>query len=119
MKSKASAARPRVLVIFGNIPLLGHERGNIQVFNALKERGVEALFVTHKEYGHEVIQPALDRLGHRWTWRPTRACSRAGWTSGRGLRDCDLPPRAWSSSGASDENSSRPMCIPDMQCTFL
>ena len=67
MKAKASAGRPRVLVIFGSIPLLGHERGNIQVFNALKERGVEALFVTHKEYGHEVIQPALDRLGHRWT----------------------------------------------------
>ena len=56
----------RVLVVFGNIPLLGHERGNIQVFNALKERGVDALFVTHKEYGHEVIQPELDRLGHRW-----------------------------------------------------
>lgn len=58
---------PRVLVLFGNIPLLGHERGNIQVFNALKEYGVDALFVTHKEYGHEVIQPELDRLGHRWT----------------------------------------------------
>jgi glycosyltransferase involved in cell wall biosynthesis len=56
----------RVLVVFGNIPLLGHERGNIQVFNALKVRGVDALFVTHKEYGHEVIQPELDRLGHRW-----------------------------------------------------
>ena len=56
----------RVLVVFGNIPLLGHERGNIQVFNALKARGVDALFVTHKEYGHEVIQPELDRLGHRW-----------------------------------------------------
>ena len=67
MKAKASAGRPRVLVIFGSIPLLGHERGNIQVFNALKERGVEALFVTHKEYGHEHIQPELDRLGHRWT----------------------------------------------------
>jgi len=56
----------RVLVVFGTIPLLGHERGNIQVFNALKKRGVDALFVTHKEYGHEMIQPELDRLGHRW-----------------------------------------------------
>ncbi len=56
----------RVLVLFGNIPLLGHERGNIQVFNALKARGVDALFVTHKEWGHESIQPELDRLGHRW-----------------------------------------------------
>src|SRR5690606_3438035 len=59
-------AATRVLVLFGNIPLLGHERGNIQVFNALKARGVDALFVTHKEYGHEYIQPELDRLGHRW-----------------------------------------------------
>ena len=69
-ESQTAPRRPRVatrvLVLFGNIPLLGHERGNIQVFNALKARGVDALFVTHKEYGHEVIQPELDRLGHRW-----------------------------------------------------
>lgn len=57
----------RVLVVFGTIPLLGHERGNIQVFNALKKRGADALFVTNKGYGHEMIQPELDRLGHRWT----------------------------------------------------
>lgn len=56
----------RALVVFGNIPLLGHERGNMQVFNALKTRGVDALFVTNKAYGHEVIQPELDLLGHRW-----------------------------------------------------
>lgn len=56
----------RVLVIFGNIPLLGQERGNIQVFKALKG-AVDALFVTHKEYGYEIIQPTLDALGLRWT----------------------------------------------------
>lgn len=60
-------AQPRVLVMLGGIPLWGQERGNIQVFTALKDAGVDALFVTHKGYGHEVIQPALDKLGLRWT----------------------------------------------------
>lgn len=58
---------PRVLVMLGGIPLHGQERGNIQVFTALKDAGVECLFVTHKTYGHESIQPALDRLGLPWT----------------------------------------------------
>lgn len=58
---------PRVLVQLGGIPLHGQERGNIQVFHALKDVGVQSLFVTHSEYGHESIQPALDRLGHEWT----------------------------------------------------
>jgi glycosyltransferase involved in cell wall biosynthesis len=58
---------PRVLVQLGGIPLWGQERANIQVFTALRDAGVDSLFVTHKEYGHEVIQPALDRLGHQWT----------------------------------------------------
>ena len=59
-------SKPRVLVIFGNIPLLGQERGNIQVFKAL-EHDVDALFVTHAGYGHEIIQPTLDALGLEWT----------------------------------------------------
>jgi glycosyltransferase involved in cell wall biosynthesis len=57
----------RVLVVFGNIPLLGQERGNIQVFSALKERGVDSLFVTNHEYGHLHIQPALEQRGLKWT----------------------------------------------------
>lgn len=57
----------RVLVIFGNIPLLGQERGNIQAMNAVKAAGMDTLFVTHNEYGHEVIQPTLDDFGHAWT----------------------------------------------------
>lgn len=56
-----------MLVIFGNIPLLGQERGNIQAMNAVKAGGMDTLFVTHNEYGHEVIQPTLDELGHAWT----------------------------------------------------
>ena len=57
----------RVLVMLGGIPLHGQERGNIQVFTALQGQGVEPLFVTHKGYGHESIQPLLDRLGLPWT----------------------------------------------------
>jgi len=59
--------RRRVLVLFGNAPLLGQERGNIQVFYALKKRGVDALFVTNREWGGDVVQPALDSLELNWT----------------------------------------------------
>lgn len=58
---------PRVLVVLGNLALNGQERGNIEVFNATKTAGVEALFVTHRDWGHYHIQPFLDRLGIRWT----------------------------------------------------
>ena len=61
---------PRVLVSLGGIPLFGQERGNIQVFNALRDVGVEALFVTHEKFGHQAVQPALDALGLRWTTAP-------------------------------------------------
>ena len=57
----------KVLVIFGNIPLLGQERGNIQVFRCLKEVGIDSLFVTRKRYGDLSIQPILDQLGLNWT----------------------------------------------------
>lgn len=57
----------RILVLFGNIPLLGKERGNIQALKVLAEQGAEVLFVTNKEWGHEAIQPMLDDLGLKWT----------------------------------------------------
>ena len=58
---------PRVLVVLGNFALNGQERGNIEVFSAAKDIGVEALFVTHEVWGHHYIQPALDQRGLRWT----------------------------------------------------
>jgi glycosyltransferase involved in cell wall biosynthesis len=58
---------PRVLVLLGNAALHGQERGNIEVFYAAKDVGVDALFVTHAEWGHAQIEPALERLGLRWT----------------------------------------------------
>ena len=68
--TEVSQAPIRVLVLLGGIPLHGQERGNIEVFRALKPHGVEALFVTHKGYGNELIQPFLDSLGLRWVAAP-------------------------------------------------
>lgn len=72
----------RVLVTLGGIPLWGQERGNIQVFHALREVGVDALFATHHSYGHESIQPALDGLGLHWT----TAFYPGPWVRGKGAR---------------------------------
>ena len=72
--------------MLGGIPLHGRERGNIEVFAALRGRGVEPLFVTHREYGHEAVQPALDGLGLPWT---TGAYPR--------LISRGMGPRAWAS----------------------
>lgn len=62
------SAHARVLVVLGSIPLYGKERGNIEVFRALQAvPSVDPLFVTHRDYGHENIQPELDRQGLAWT----------------------------------------------------
>ena len=75
----------RVLVMLGGIPLHGQERGNIQVFTALKDAGVEALFVTQQgvrarvdSAGPRRPRPAGGRSGR------TPASSRAGWASASG-----------------------------------
>jgi glycosyltransferase involved in cell wall biosynthesis len=57
----------RILVLFGNIPMWGQERANIQVYESLAARGVECLFVTHRDWGHVHVQPALDARGLAWT----------------------------------------------------
>lgn len=56
----------RVLVLLGNAGLNGQERGNIQVFDALKNQGVESLFVTHQQWGHSLIEPALAQRDLKW-----------------------------------------------------
>lgn len=53
----------KVLVLLNNIPLYGSERGNINVFYALKECNIESLFVTHARYGDLYINPHLEELG--------------------------------------------------------
>ena len=54
-------------MLFGNIPLYGQERSNIEVFHQLKQRGINSLFVTHKDWGFQAIQPELDKMGLKWT----------------------------------------------------
>jgi len=65
-KDRPSLSQRRILVLFGSIPLLGQERGNIQVFYALRHLGVESLFVTNEKWGGEKVQPILDSLDLKW-----------------------------------------------------
>ena len=63
--------KPRVLVLFGGIPLYGQERGNIEAVRAAKEAGlIDALFVTNERWGHLNIQPELTELCLDWTVAP-------------------------------------------------
>ena len=85
----AGSSYPRVLVALGNFALNGQERGNIEVFYAAKEVGVEALFVTHEAWGHHYIQPALDERGLAWTTLDyarhfTKRLSFGGWVQNIG-----------------------------------
>jgi glycosyltransferase involved in cell wall biosynthesis len=68
----------RVLVLFGAIPLYGQEHANIQVFDELRNEGVEALFLTNARYGHHWIHPELDRLGLRYMAVPFNLPPRRG-----------------------------------------
>jgi glycosyltransferase involved in cell wall biosynthesis len=63
----AGPAPVRVLVALGNAALFGQERENIEVLRAVREAGVDALFVTNERWGHHQIEPYLDRLGLAWT----------------------------------------------------
>jgi len=54
---------PRILVLFGNVPLLGQERANIETLHALQETGCEVRFLIRSEYTSESIQPELKRRG--------------------------------------------------------
>lgn len=55
--------KKKVLVLLNNIPLYGSERGNINVYYALKEKQIDSLFVTHSKYGYLYINPYLENLG--------------------------------------------------------
>lgn len=56
----------RALVLFGGIPLHGQERANIEIFRASSELGLKAKFVTHRERGHEQVEPHLSNLTIPW-----------------------------------------------------
>jgi glycosyltransferase involved in cell wall biosynthesis len=59
-------SRPRILAVFGNIPLYGQERGNIQALYSLQQAGCDVLLATNEEYGHINVEPHLNKLGIAW-----------------------------------------------------
>lgn len=66
-----SRTRPnRIIVLFGNVPLLGQELGNIEVMSALRHEGDDVLFLIRREWTHDTIQVELDRRGLRWAAVP-------------------------------------------------
>lgn len=78
----------RALVIFGAIPMHGQERGNIEVFRVMSELGLKARFITHRKWGHQVVQPELTRLGLEWTtaaFGPLMGKNLLGWDFFRAL----------------------------------
>jgi len=54
---------PRILVLFGNVPLLGQERANIEAMDALHQSGFTVEFLIRGEYTQDTIQAELNRRG--------------------------------------------------------
>lgn len=54
---------PRILVLFGNVPLLGQERANIEALHTLQELGCKVRFLIRAEYTRDTIQAELIRRG--------------------------------------------------------
>lgn len=52
----------RILVLFGNVPLFGNERANIETLRQLRDRGSEVLFLIRPDYTIDSIQKELRRL---------------------------------------------------------
>jgi glycosyltransferase involved in cell wall biosynthesis len=60
----------RILVLFGNVPLLGQELSNIRVLEALRAAGSDVLFLIRGEWTRDTIQPELNRCGLPWVAVP-------------------------------------------------
>lgn len=52
---------PRILALFGNVPLLGQERANIETLDALRETGCAVRFLIRAEHTATTIQAELIR----------------------------------------------------------
>lgn len=68
--SNARGEKGRILVIFGNVPLFGQERGNIEVMRILQQAGYRVRVICNGKNGNLHIQPELDRNGIPWTTAP-------------------------------------------------
>jgi glycosyltransferase involved in cell wall biosynthesis len=63
-------SQPRILVLFGNVPLLGQERANIETLHALMETDCAVRFLIRTEHTHDTIQPELTRRGIEFDFVP-------------------------------------------------
>jgi len=61
---------PRILVPFGNVPLHGQERANIELMDVLQQQGCEVLFLIRSDWTKDTIQRELDGRGLRWVAVP-------------------------------------------------
>ena len=78
-----SASEPfRILVLFGNVPLLGQELTNMNVLEAMHGAGSEVLFLIRSEWTRDTIQAELNRRGLPWVAVPYLDAVRRG----QGLR---------------------------------
>ena len=64
------AFNPRILVLFGNVPLLGNERANIETIDQLRQKGADVRFLIRKEWTSESIQAELMRRGLAFEFVP-------------------------------------------------
>lgn len=60
----------RILVLFGNVPLYGNERANIETLAQLQGLGAEVLFLIRKGWTEQSIQPELRRRGLKFVTVP-------------------------------------------------
>lgn len=77
--SPSSNSRPRIIVLFGNIPLLGQERSNIDALESLRDSGCEVLFVIRPDRTKDTIQAELNRRGLPWVAVPYYYAIRRGY----------------------------------------
>lgn len=81
------SSEPRILVLFGNVPLLGQERANIETLHALMEQGCAVRFLIRGEYTEDSIQPELRRRGIEFVAVPYFDTLRHGVSAGVWLKN--------------------------------
>jgi glycosyltransferase involved in cell wall biosynthesis len=68
----------RILVLLGNIPLLGNERANIETIHQLCQQGAEVKFLIRREWTEDSIQKELRRRNLPFDFVPYFAAIRYG-----------------------------------------
>lgn len=74
------SSAPRILVLFGNVPLLGQERANIETLDRLRQSGCAVRFLIRAEHTATTIQAELRRRGLEFVAVPYYQAVRHGQT---------------------------------------